>query len=76
MEKKKNRLTVLGHSLVLTLFAAAALASSSSKETIKSIDDAVDGYQYGRSLFSDASNADSSIETDSIAPEQPLVAAN
>lgn len=76
MEKKKNRLTALGHSLMLTLFAAAALASSSSKETIKSIDDAVDGYQYGRSLFSDANNADSSIETDSIAPEQPLVAAN
>lgn len=76
MEKKKNSLTIIGHSLVLALFAATALASSSSKETIRSIDDAVDGYQYGRSLFSDANDADNSIETDSIATELPLVAAN
>lgn len=76
MEKKKNRLTIIGHSLVLALFAATALASSSSKETIRSIDDAVDGYQYGRSLFSDANDADNSIEIDSIATELPLVAAN
>lgn len=76
MEKAKNKLTQLGYVAALAIFAVSALASSSSKDTIKHVDDFVDGYNYGKSLWSDATDESDPLPTDSIMPDEPLVATN
>ncbi|MDE6066043.1 MAG: hypothetical protein K2G27_04405 [Duncaniella sp.] len=73
MEKFRIKISVLGQCLALVLFAAVALASSSSKDVYNHVDDFVEGWNYGKSL-SDATNEVEVVELDSIATEQPMVA--
>lgn len=66
MEKYKNKLSVLGYCLALTLFTLSALASSSSQNVTKHVDDFVDGYNYGRNLFNDATDEIEYMNIDTI----------
>lgn len=74
MEKKKSRISVLSNCVILAMFAAIALASSSSREAVETMDGFVDGYKYGRSLTSDASEEIEVVNVDSVSVDQPLVA--
>lgn len=76
MEKKQNKFTVLGHCAAIALFVMTALASSSTQDVVRTIDDAADGWQYGRSLTSDATDDIQLLEMDSTLVEAntPLVA--
>lgn len=68
---------MLCNGLVLASFAMIAMASSSSKDVYDGVDGFVEGWQYGKSLTSDASEEIHSNALDSItAVEQPLVANN
>lgn len=79
MEKFKLRLAMLGNCVALVFFAMAALASSSStsKKVYDNVDGFVEGWNYGKSLTSNATEDNQQLEIDSIASvDQPLVAVN
>lgn len=76
MEKFKIKISVICNCAALVGFAIAALASSSSRDVIEGVDSFVDGYNYGKSLVSDAVEGNEPITVDSIAADQPLVATN
>lgn len=67
MEKKKTFIRIC-QLLCIVAFAGMALASSSAKSTMENIDGLVDGYQYGKSLWSDAEVE----EQTEIAPKQEI----
>lgn len=73
---EKIKIPVLVNCLVLTLFAAIAMASSSTQEAVRNIDDFSNGWQYGRSLTTDATEEIETIDADTVALDQPLVATN
>ncbi len=73
---EKIKIPVLVNCLVLTLFAAIAMASSSTQEAVRNVDAFSDGWQYGRSLTSDATEEVETIDADTLALDQPLVATN
>lgn len=72
IKMKKTKITLLVNGLVLAFFAAIAMASGSSKGAVDFLDGFSDGWQEGRS-YSDATET---TETDSIAVEDKLFAAN
>ncbi|MDE7154649.1 MAG: hypothetical protein K2O00_09460 [Muribaculaceae bacterium] len=75
MGKNKTKV-ILGHCAALCIFALIAVASSSSKDAIRGVDDFVEGYNYGKSLVSDASDEIEPVEMDSVITDtnSPLVA--
>lgn len=71
---KKTKITAFVNCMVLAFFAAMAMASGSSRDAVDAIDGFTDGWQYGRSLTSDAIEEIGTAEIDSIFAVHQVVA--
>lgn len=73
---KKPKITLFVNCMVLAFFAAIAMASGSSRDAVDAIDGFTEGWQYGRSLTSDAIEEIGTAQIDSIFAEHQVVAVN
>ncbi len=75
MEKYRTKLAVLCNGIMLVIFAVVAIASSSTQDVYNNVDSFVDGWNYGKSLTSDATDAITpAADLDSIVIALPDVA--
>lgn len=74
MENKTVK--ILLSSAVIAVFVMMAMASSSSKDVYNGVDSFVDGWNYGKSLTSDATEDINTNDVDSIDANLPLIANN
>ncbi len=74
MKQCKTRLALLANIAGVAVFAIAALASSSSKDVYDHIDSFSEGWQYGKSLTSDATDQIAPCAIDSVASPDELMA--
>ena len=73
---KKTKITLLVNGLVLALFAAIAMASSSSRDAVDFMDGFSEGWHEGKSYRSDATDKMEPAQTDSISADDKLFASN